>query len=62
MNLRGVRESGTFFALPTYAFMVAILGHVRLRAASGCVSGDPARRARAPDLDITPGARATSNR
>ena len=26
MNLRGIRESGTFFALPTYAFMVAILG------------------------------------
>ncbi len=26
MNLRGVRESGTFFAIPTYAFMIAILG------------------------------------
>ncbi len=26
MNLRGVRESGTFFAAPTYAFMAAILG------------------------------------
>ena len=26
MNLRGVRESGTFFAVPTYAFMAAILG------------------------------------
>ena len=26
MNLRGVRESGTAFALPTYLFMVAILG------------------------------------
>ena len=26
MNLRGVRESGTLFAIPTYAFMVAILG------------------------------------
>jgi len=26
MNLRGVRESGTFFAIPTYLFMVAILG------------------------------------
>ena len=25
-NLRGVRESGTFFAIPTYAFMVSILG------------------------------------
>nr|WP_221209164.1 APC family permease [Nocardioides albus] len=26
MNLRGVRESGTFFAVPTYLFMFAILG------------------------------------
>lgn len=26
MNLRGVRESGAFFAVPTYLFMVAILG------------------------------------
>jgi amino acid transporter len=25
MNLRGVRESGTFFAIPTYAFVVGIL-------------------------------------
>ena len=28
MNLRGVRESGTAFAAPTYVFMVAILGMV----------------------------------
>jgi amino acid transporter len=26
MNLRGVRESGTLFAVPTYLFMVAIIG------------------------------------
>jgi len=26
MNLRGVRESGTFFAIPTYGFMIGILG------------------------------------
>ena len=26
VNLRGVRESGTAFAIPTYVFMVAILG------------------------------------
>ncbi|WP_370290790.1 APC family permease [Nocardioides sp.] len=26
MNLRGIRESGSFFAIPTYLFMVAILG------------------------------------
>ncbi len=26
MNLRGTRESGSFFAIPTYAFMLAVLG------------------------------------
>ena len=26
MNLRGVRESGAFFAVPTYGFMLAVLG------------------------------------
>jgi len=26
LNLRGVRESGTFFAIPTYGFMVGVLG------------------------------------
>jgi len=26
LNLRGIRESGTIFAIPTYAFMFAILG------------------------------------
>ena len=47
MNLRGIRESGTFFAFPTYAFMVAILGmcaYGLLRLAER----QPARRSRAP--------------
>jgi len=38
VNLRGIRESGTFFAFPTYAFMVAILGmcgYGMLRLAAG---------------------------
>jgi amino acid transporter len=26
LNLRGVRESGTFFAIPTYGFMIGIIG------------------------------------
>ena len=26
LNLRGVRESGTFFAVPTYGFMLGIMG------------------------------------
>jgi amino acid transporter len=28
LNLRGVREAGTAFAIPTYAFMIAIIGMV----------------------------------
>jgi amino acid transporter len=38
MNLRGIRESGRFFAFPTYAFMFAILGmcgYGLLRLAAG---------------------------
>ena len=38
MNLRGIRESGAFFAVPTYLFMVAILGmcgYAFLRMAAG---------------------------
>ena len=38
MNLRGVRESGFWFAIPTYVFMVAILGMAAVgafRALSG---------------------------
>ncbi len=28
VNLRGIRESGTAFAIPTYGFMIVILGMV----------------------------------
>jgi amino acid transporter len=28
MNLRGIRESGTFFAVPTYAFVIGVLGTI----------------------------------
>jgi amino acid transporter len=28
LNLRGIRESGTWFAIPTYAFMVVIIGMI----------------------------------
>jgi amino acid transporter len=44
INLRGVRESGTFFAIPTYGFMVAILG----MAAFGLVE---AIRGSLPDVE-----------
>ncbi|MDX6225557.1 MAG: hypothetical protein QOE64_1933 [Frankiales bacterium] len=30
LNLRGIRESGTAFAIPTYAFMVGIMGMIAL--------------------------------
>ncbi len=52
MNLRGIRESGTFFAVPTYAFMLAILGmcgYGLLRLAAGDLP-DVA----SADLHITP--------
>lgn len=32
MNLRGVRESGTAFAIPTYAFIVGVLGMILVGA------------------------------
>jgi amino acid transporter len=52
MNLRGVRESGTFFAVPTYLFMVAILGmgaYGLLRLLSGTLPD-----AESADLRIVP--------
>src|SRR5213078_4787303 len=38
MNLRGVRESGAWFAVPTYGFMVGIIGmavYAAFRGAAG---------------------------
>jgi amino acid transporter len=43
-NLRGVRESGTLFAFPTYAFIVSIItmiGVGLLRCIGGCPSAEP---------------------
>ena len=39
-NLRGIRESGRIFAVPTYFFIVSILGDAR---ASACGATSPAR-------------------
>jgi len=42
MNLRGVRESGVAFAIPSYAFMIGIIGMVAwgvFRIATGAMSG-----------------------
>jgi amino acid transporter len=43
MNLRGVKESGTFFSIPTYAFVIGMLtmiGMGVLRVATGGISTD----------------------
>ena len=41
INLRGVRESGTVFAVPTYAFMVAVLGMIGFGLVRILVLGEP---------------------
>ena len=43
VNLRGVRESGTVFAVPTYAFMVAVLGMIGFGLVRILVLGEPLR-------------------
>ncbi|EIE99611.1 hypothetical protein SacglDRAFT_02726 [Saccharomonospora glauca K62] len=42
-NLRGVRESGTVFAIPVYAFVVGILGMIAWGAVRTFVFGDELR-------------------
>lgn len=43
MNLRGVRESGTLFAIPTYAFVAGVLGMILVGLFRGLVLGDDLR-------------------
>ncbi|MFC0863566.1 APC family permease [Sphaerimonospora cavernae] len=50
MNLRGIRESGVAFAIPTYAFMIAVLGMVAWGLFRLLVLGD---QLRAPTADYT---------
>ena len=38
-NLRGIRESGKIFAVPTYLFVVSILGHGRSGVLGGATLG-----------------------
>jgi amino acid transporter len=50
INLRGVKESGTFFAIPTYGFVLSIylmlaMGFVK------CIGGCPAAESAGADLD-----------
>ena len=51
MNLRGIRESGTFFSIPTYAFIAAMgvmCGYGMLRLFNGTLP-----EVKSADLDIT---------
>ncbi|GGM55061.1 amino acid transporter [Longimycelium tulufanense] len=54
MNLRGVRESGTAFAIPTYAFVVGILGMIAWGLFRVFVLGDEIR-AESADMQLVGG-------
>ncbi|GAA0545094.1 amino acid/polyamine/organocation transporter (APC superfamily) [Saccharopolyspora erythraea NRRL 2338] len=43
MNLRGVKESGSLFAIPTYAFVLGVLGMVAVGLFRGLVLGQEMR-------------------
>ena len=54
-NLRGIRESGTIFAIPTYVFIASMLGLIGVglvRVLSGGVEIEPAAEAPAPVAPI----------
>jgi amino acid transporter len=50
MNLRGVRESGTLFAVPTYAFVIGVFALILWGLFRGTVLGDDLQ---APTADYT---------
>jgi amino acid transporter len=43
VNLRGIRESGSAFAIPTYAFMVGVVGMIGYGLVRGLLLGDDMR-------------------
>ncbi len=51
INLRGVRESGTVFAIPTYGFMIAVIGMIGVGLVRILVLGEPLAAPTA-DLDV----------
>ena len=55
MNLRGIRESGTFFAIPTYAFMVAVLGMCAYGFVEYVAGSLPMAESAQYDLEAAPG-------
>jgi amino acid transporter len=50
-NLRGVRESGTLFAIPTYGFIATVLVMIGLGVLE-CLGGCPAAKAITPAPDV----------
>src|SRR4029079_3980378 len=42
VNLRGIRESGTIFAIPTYVFLVSMLGLIGVGLAEALLGSPPA--------------------
>ncbi len=53
MNLRGVRESGKLFAIPTYGFMLAVLGMTAWGLVRIFVMGEPLQ-APSASLEVAP--------
>jgi amino acid transporter len=51
VNLRGVKESGVFFAIPTYLFLVAI-GSLLITGFIGCIGGCPVAESATTQLHI----------
>lgn len=43
INLRGVKESGAIFSVPTYVFVLSMVGLIVLGLANRLLSGEPAR-------------------
>jgi amino acid transporter len=52
LNLRGVRESGAFFAIPTYGFMVGVIGMALFGALRGAHGSLP--QVQSADYSIVP--------
>jgi amino acid transporter len=50
-NLRGVRESGTLFAIPTYGFIIVVLGMIAIGVVQ-CIGGCPAGESLVPGHEV----------
>ncbi|MFJ8649595.1 APC family permease [Streptomyces sp. NPDC093546] len=54
MNLRGVKESGKLFAIPTYVFVAGVFIMIAWGAYKGIVLGDETMKAPTADFEIKP--------